>query len=39
MIASEAVKGECRGGRAAVAEMTMCCEISISVKFKIFKVQ
>lgn len=37
MIACEAVNGEWRGGRGAVAEMTVCCEIGISVKFKIFK--
>lgn len=26
-------------GRAAVGEMTVCCEIGVSVRFKIFKVQ
>lgn len=38
MIARETVNGEWRGGRGAVAEMTVCLEIGISVKFKIFKV-
>lgn len=39
MIAREAVNGEWRGGRGAVAVMTLCCEIGISTKFKILKVQ